>query len=96
MWLYPLIFVIVCIWSFCANRTAQYVIKRKPWHTLAWSLVAEILERTETVLVIIPVVLERDLTMMIPSVLGNVLGDYWAAKKPKKKRAKKATPKPNL
>ena len=95
MWyLYPLIFVIVCVWSFAANRTAQYVIRRKPWHTVAWSLTAEILERTETVLVLIPVVLERDLTFMIPSVIGNILGDYLAArKKPKKRGTKPKIPK---
>lgn len=84
--MYLLVFLIVCVWSFAANRTAQYVIKRKPWHTVAWSLFAEVLERTETILVIIPVVLERDITIMIPSVLGNVLGDYLAAKKKKRKR----------
>lgn len=90
MWLYLLIFSIVCVWSFCANRTAQYIVRRKPWHAVAWSLAAEALERTETILVIIPVVLERDLTLMIPGIIGNVMGDYWAARR--KKRVKKKEP----
>ena len=93
MGMYLLVFAIVCIWSFAANRTAQYVIRRKPWHTVAWSLFAEVLERTETILVIIPVVLERDITIMVPSVLGNVLGDYLAARKKPKKRKPKGIPK---
>lgn len=87
-------FIIVCTWSFCANRAAQYVVKRKPWHTVAWSLTAEILERTETILVIIPVVLERDYTIMIPSILGNIVGDFLAARrKPKKRVTKPKLPK---